>query len=69
MNAKLFTAVMAEMPHGTFTQKHFIAAADTMRRERATLRQIKQLAAVFEATNPRFKPHLFARRAAFGPNN
>ena len=61
MNVRLFTEVMENMPRGTFTKKHLEAAAEVMRVNNATTRQINTLADVFDRVNPNFKRHLFIK--------
>ena len=61
MNVRLFTEVMENMPRGTFTAKHLRAAAEVLRVNNATTRQINALANVFDRVNPNFKRHLFIK--------
>ena len=63
MNVQLFTEVMKNMPHGTFQAKHLRAAAEVLRVNNATTRQINTLANVFEKVNPRFRRDLFIKAA------
>ena len=63
MNVRLFTEVMENMPRGTFTKKHLEAAAEVMRVNNATTRQINTLADVFDRVNPRFRRDLFIRKS------
>ena len=63
MNVRLFTEVMENMPRGTFTKKHLEAAAEVMRVNNATTRQINTLANVFDRVNPNFKRDLFIRKS------
>ena len=61
MNVRLFTEVMENMPHGTFTAKHLRAAAEVLRVNNATTRQINTLANVFEKVNRNFRRDLFIK--------
>ena len=63
MNVRLFTEVMENMPRGTFTAKHLRAAAEVLRVNNATTRQINTLANVFDRVNPNFKRDLFIRKS------
>ena len=54
---------MENMPRGTFTAKHLRAAAEVLKKNSATTRQINTLADVFDNVNPRFKRHLFIKAA------
>ena len=63
MNARLFTEVMENMPRGTFTKKHLEAAAEVMRVNSATKKQINTLADVFEKVNRNFRRDLFIRKS------
>ena len=61
MNARLFTEVMKNMPRKTFQAKHLRAAAEVLKKNSATTRQINTLADVFDSVNPNFKRHLFIK--------
>ena len=63
MNVRLFTEVMENMPHGTFQARHLRAAAEVLRVNNATARQINTLANVFEKVNKNFRRDLFIRKS------